>query len=371
MDTTNIYSVVNSVTAQSMGGALAAYDAEGLISLGNAILSSTTNTEGWLNALLQRIGRTVISTRSYRNKLGDLVIDSFRYGALLQKISFGLPSAETDQMYDIEDGDSVDMYKVSKPAVTQKLFYTRAPYQFHISTQYPLLEEAFLSEEAMAAFIGGCMNSVRNMLELSAEDLGRATISNMIAELSDKTTRVVNLVTLYNTAANPAADLTAATAVFDPDFLRFAIRTINTYSKKFTDMGKIYNDGTVPRFTPFEEQKLYLITDFDESIRTVVQYSAFNEEMVRINAFNTLNFWQTPTGPMSINVERASDGTAKNLTNIVGIMFDRDALGTYRKDERVFTTPLNAAGAYYNTYWHLKELWFNDLSENAVYFTLN
>lgn len=370
MDTTQIYNVVNSVTEQALGGELAAVNAEGLISLGNVVLSSSTNTEGWLNTLLQRIGRTIISTRSYRNKLGDMVLNDFEYGAMLQKISFGMPDSEADQMFDITDGQSVDMYTVNKPEVVQKVFYTRAPYQFHVSTQRTLLKEAFLSEQGMGSFLAGCMEAVRNKLEYTLESLGRLTIANMIAEMSVDTGRVFNLVTLYNAASGET--LTAANAMENPGFLRYAVATMNQVAKNFTDYNKgLYNNGEVERFTPFEMQRMKVISEFETKLETVVQYSAFHENYVRLNAFQELNYWQSQEDRMAININRASNGTATTVNNVVGILYDRDALGTYRREEDVLTTPVNAAGAYYNTYWHMRELWFNDLSENAVYFTLN
>ena len=114
-----------------------------------------------------------------------------------------------------------------------------------------------------------------------------------------------------------------------------------------------------------------MLASFERALETVVQYSAFNEEMVRLNAFSTLNFWQSAQDPSYIMVERASDGAQVIKTHIVGVLYDRDALGMYKKDEDVLTTPVNAKGLYYNTFYHQMELWFNDTSENFVYFTLN
>ena len=69
MNTEQIYSIVNSVVSQSIGdSALTIVDAQGLISLGNTVLDSSTNTEAFLNTLAQRIGRTIYRYRDYNNK---------------------------------------------------------------------------------------------------------------------------------------------------------------------------------------------------------------------------------------------------------------------------------------------------------------
>lgn len=385
MNTNQIYTIVNEVNAEAFGTeAIDVIDAQGLVSLGDAVLSSTTNTEAFLNTLIQRIGRTIISFRQYRNKLSDMVVNDFEYGAILQKIRVHLTEAETDPAYALTDGQSVDPWTINKPDVEQKLFVTRTPYMFSVTIARKQLKEAFLSESAMGAFIGAVFGQVRNSIEVSLENLGRACIANMIGEFTPATptggtattlNHEVALCTLYNTARGynegDAGYVNDTNAMFDEAFMRFAVQTMKTYSDNMTDMSTLYNDGEIETFTPREDQRLKVLASFERALETVVQYSAFNEEMVRLNAFSTLNFWQSAQDSTSIKVERASDGAQVNKTHIVGVLFDRDALGMYKKDEDVLTTPVNAKGMYYNTFYHQLELWFNDTSENFVYFTLN
>lgn len=400
MTTNQIYTIVNEVNAEAFGSdAIDVIDLQGLISLGDAVLSSTGNTEAFLNTLVQRIGRTIISFRQYRNKLSDMVVNDFEYGAILQKIRVHLTEAETDPAYGLTDGYSVDPWTVNKPNVEQKLFVTRTPYMFHVTIARKQLKEAFLSESGMGAFIGAVFGQVRNSIEVSLENLGRLCIANMMAEFTPFTPSVgddtpattlnheVKLCTLYNTARGyhgvipgegGAADTPASagyvdadTCLFDDDFLRFAVKTMKSYSDNFTDMSTLYNDGEIETFTPREEQRLKVLSSFERALETVVQYSAFNEEMVRLNAFATLNFWQSAQTADTVKVERASDGVTVTIQNVVGVLYDRDALGIYKRDEDVLTTPVNAKGLYYNTFYHQLELWFNDTSENFVFFTLN
>lgn len=369
MTTNQIYALVNDVTAQALGdSAIAAVDAQGLVSLGNTVLSSQTNTEAFLNTLVQRIGRTILSYRKYSNKLADLVVDDFTMGAILQKIKVSMPAAETDPAYALVDGQSVDHYKVAKPVVHQKLFVTRTPYVFHVTVQRETLREAFLSETALGSFLSVIFGEVQNKIELALEDLGRVAIANYMAEIAN-TTREIKLVSLYNAATGQS--VTAANALFDNAFLRYAVAEMQLYSKRFTDMSTLYNDGTETRHTPKEDQRLRILSDFATMLETVVDYAAFHDEYVKVKGYTEINFWQSAQTPDQIQIEKASNGNAVALDNVIGILHDRDALGMYKKETDVLTTPVNAAGMYYNTYWHEKQLWFNDLSENAVIFTLN
>lgn len=385
MDTNQIYTIVNEVNAEAFGSTdIDVIDAQGLVSLGDTVLSSSTNTEAFLNTLVQRIGRTIISFRQYRNKLSDMVLNDFEYGSILQKIRVHLTEAEADPAYDLTDGESVDPWTINKPDVEQKLFVTRTPYMFSVTIARKQLREAFLSEASMGAFIGAVFGQVRNSIEVSLESLGRACIANMIGEFTPATpsggeattlNHEVALCTMYNTErgfeSTDAGYVDEDTALFDPEFLRYAVSVIKSYSDMFTDMSVLYNDGSIETFTPREDQRLKVLSRFERVLESVVQYSAFHDEMVSLSAYDTLNFWQSAQDPSYVMVERASDGAQVIKTHIVAVLHDRDALGIYKRDEDVLTTPVNAKGLYYNTFYHQIELWFNDTSENFVYFTLN
>lgn len=366
MDVTQIYSIVNDAAQQSMGQtAVAVQDLQGLISLGNSIISSQNNSELFLNSLAQRIGKTIFSYRQYENMFSDMVLDDFAWGAIMQKIKISMPEAEADEQYSLVNGKAVDHYKVNKPVVRQKLFITETPLQWHITIQRSLLREAFLSETAMGSFIGYIFGEVQNAMELALENLGHLCLANFAAE----TTHEIKLVTNYNAATT--STLTASDCIYDEKFLRYAVAQIKQYSKNMRSMSTAYNDGSETRHTPFADQKLRILSSFQTTLETQVQYAAFNEKFVSLDGFTEVNYWQGEQTPDKIIVKRASDGTETTINNVVGFLHDRDALGIFKKTEDVLTTPVNAAAAYYNTYWHEKQLWFNDLSENFVMFTLN
>ena len=370
MTTEQIYTLVNEVNAEAFGNnALSVVDTSSLISLGNTVLSSSTNTEAFLNTLVQRIGRTILRFRDYRNKLGDMVLNDFEYGAILQKIKVKMPTAEEDQSYDLIDGQSVNHYEIAKPDIDQKLFVTRTPYQFKITVQDEHLKEAFLGAAEMGGFISVIFGEVRNAIECSLENLSRVTLATAIAETAG-TGRMIDLVSLYTSLYGGSLD--AVTCQNDPDFMRFAMSTINTYVDGMQDMSTLYNNGAFETFTPKEDMRVKMISSFKRRLETVVEYAAFHDQFVRPDIdFTTLNYWQSAQDPMDIKITRPSDSDSVSRGNVIALVHDRDAMGVYKKDERVATTPLNAGGLYYNTFYHLKELRFIDLSENFVAFTLN
>lgn len=372
MEVNQIYDLVNSVTNQALGSSdLTVVDETSLVALGEQVLSSSTNTEPWLNTLAQRIGRTIISFRKYNSKFSNLVLDNVEWGAVVQKIKVSMPSATEDDAYNLLDGKSIDMYKVAKPKVSQKLFVSETPYKFYVTVQEELLKEAFTGNSQMASFIGAVYGEVQNKIELTLETLGRNAINNYIGCIAS-TDRAINLLAEYNSETN--AGLTVANCMHDNNFINYSVGRIKYYSKLFTDMTSIFNDGSETRHTPLEMQQLYVMSDFITRAETVSQYQAFHDRFVSLNGYKELNFLQSIKTPSTIkvipsNAEPSDDETGEvTVSGIIGVLFDRDALGIFKKQEIVRTTPFNASGLYSNTYYHLKELYFNDLSENFVFF---
>lgn len=374
METNQIYDIVNSTVSQAIGDtALTAVDTQGLISLGNVVLSSSTNVEAFLNTLVQRIGRTIYRFRSYQNKLKDLTIGDMEYGCILQKLRTEMPEAELDPTYSLVDGESIDMFKVSKPKAHQKLFVTRTPYMFKITIQRETLKEAFLSPEAMGSFISLIYGEVRNAIELSLENLGRLTISAAMAETEN--TQKIHLVTDYNTENDLSGDdaKTAATFLTDPNCLRYAIFRINNMIDMLQDMSVLYNpEGVLPTFTNAENMKIRVLSAFQRRLETVVEYAAFHDQFTKIDgSYSTINFWQSEQTPSSIDIERPSDGTEVEQAGIVAVIHDKDALGIYQISESVLTSPVNAAGQYFNVFYHLRQSRFVDRGENILTFVLD
>lgn len=369
MDTTQLYTIVNEVAKESMGTEdIDIIDTSSLVALGDSVLSSTNNTEAFLNTLVQRIGKTIISFRPYTSKLTLLDVGDMEFGQIMQKTKTQMPVAITDDTYNLVDGESLDMYVVSKPEVHQKLFVKRTPLAFMKTFQTKALKEAFTSPEAMGNFIASIYGEIRNAIELAQENLGRLTMANYMANASSQ--QVYDLVTLFN-AATGSSQAVGETALQNEAFLRYALQIIKNVAYSMETMSTLYNDGTEQRHTPRQLQRIASIIQFRSALETQVDYAAFNDDYVKLTSDIVVPYWQAAKSPLDIQVTGEDEEDEKTLSNVVAFIHDRDALGTYRKEEEVLTTPVNARGRYYNTYYHIDNLYFNDYSENGVVFTLN
>lgn len=376
-DVTQIYPIVNSLFKQMTGREdIQAVDTNSLVAMGTEINNLGKN-DLWLNSLARRIGYTIDGYRTYRNKFSELHRTEMQWGAIVQKLTSEMPEAVEDKMYDIGkmDGQSVDHYIISNPKVHQRFFDKETPYSFFITMSTKLLRDAFLSSSAMQSFINQIFGKVQNKIEFVLEELTRIAVANFIINLKD--VQNFHLVTMYNSMTGCA--VTTNSAKTDPDFMRYAVGIINTVSSKMENMSVLYNSDRFDRFTPKEDQRLYILADFMTMLETNVSYAAFNPKYVTSNPDILVPYWQASgtnadmTNWSSITAVKGTDSTGKQkeVTNLIGVLFDYDAIGTFRQEEDVLTTPVNARAAYYNTFWHEKQLWFNDMSENGVAFYLD
>lgn len=379
---TQIYSIVNEVAKQAMGSsAIAVVDNSGLVALGNTILGSDTTKNNFINALTDRIGRTIVSFRAYNSHFPDFERDSIEWGNILQKIKIAMPEAEEDQSYNLKDGTSVDMYKINRSKVNQLLFTTETPWQTHITVHLDALEKAFVDSNAMGAFISSMFGEVQNRIELAMENLSIDCVNNYMAEIikgkDSSPTRVINLVTEYKDKTGVDHTTEPLSALDDEDFLKYVVRRINSLSTTMEYMTTgLFNtpqgdEGAYTRHTPKSEQRMLLFIDLVNSLKTNINSKAFNMEQVAIDIpFKTVPFWQSLQTPAGINIKPASGGDAIVQSEVMGILYDREAMGTFKKKYTSLTTPINAAGKYYNVFYHMITMYFNDLTENAVVFLL-
>lgn len=377
IEVNQIYDLCNQIFQQMTGRTdIEAVDSASLVAMGNEV-SNLGKNDLWLNTLARRIGLTIDSYRVYRNRFSDLYRTQVEWGALVQKLTVEMPDAVADDMYKVGqmNGQALDHYIINNPKAKQKIFDKETPYSFFITMQEKMLTEAFLNAGAMSSFVNQVFGKVQNKIEVVLEDLARVALVNMMCNLSTK--QEIKLVTLYN--SKTGSTLNPQTALFDPAFMRFAIGMMNNIASKLETMSVLFNTDGYDRFTPKSEQRFYVLADFITQLETVVQYAAFNPQYVNKSVDIAVPYWQGVKEGDDINdiavlskvIGKVESKVDKTIENVVGVLFDREAIGTFRQEEKVLTTPVNARGAYYNTFWHEKQMWFNDMSENAVIFTLN
>ena len=381
--------VLNAIVKQATGQTPAAVvDTSSFVSVATTALE--TGYDPIINAVSQVLSKTIFSNRPYERKFGGLEVSNQRYGNHVRKLTPIDKDFENDDRLTLEDGNSVDQYKVNKPAVLQTNFYGANQYQKSMTVFRDQLDSAFSSPDEFGRFLSMMMQNASDMIEQAHEETARATIVNLLAatinmSAAQKTPQVIKLLTEYNTATGAEPPLTATTVMAPENyenFIKWAFARIKNVSNMLTERSTIYHANVtgkvVARHTPVRDQKFYLSSKFMNEVSTMVFSSVFNDEYLKTIDYELVNFWQSISTPAGINVTPAQmtttgtieKGEVVNKNTVLGVLFDREAAGYTVVNEWSNPTPFNARGGYYNQYWHFTDRYWNDFTENAVVFLM-
>lgn len=342
--------------------------------------------EPFLNALSAVLNRTIFAVRPYSAKFTGIFVDEDRYGAITRKVSYIDNEFEDDQKLDLVDGQSIDHYKVKKPKVIQVNFYGATVVQDHISIPTEQLDLALTGSAQFGEFISGVMTNISDRMEQKHEEAARATLRNFVAgKIAIGGESVIHVLTEYNQKTGLNLD---AQTVYQPEnytpFIKWLNARIATLSEMMTERSVKYHVNLtgkpVMRHTPVEMQKIYLFKPFEEEIKSMALSGLYHDSYIKLSDFDGINYWQSIDSPMSISskpVYLKPDGTLEESNDTVatdkllGVIFDKDALGICTRKHTVASTPLNAAGLYYNEFWHFTDSYWNDFMENGAILLLD
>ena len=378
-----ISTVLGEIVEQATGSKpMAVTDTSSFVTV--AQIGLKTGYDTLATAISQVLSRTIFSTRPYNRKFGGLEVSNQRYGNHVRKLSPIDKAPEDDERYSLTEGGAIDHYKVSKPLVQQTNFYGANTYQRHLTTYRDQLDISLRSPDEFASFLSMTLSNVSDMIEQDHENTARAAVANLIGGAIDLAgSNVVHCLTEYN--AITGGKYTADT-VLNPDtiagFAKYLVARINTIAKMLTERSTVFHQTidkkTVMRHTPVERQKAYIYTDYLSKVYANVFSTVFNENYLKIADTEEVNFWQSIKTPGSINVTPAyTDSTGAIVKGeavnkpILAVLFDEEAAGYTVVNQWTQNTPLNAAGGYYNTYWHFTDRYWNDFTENHVVFVLD
>lgn len=394
MDVKQIYTIINEVSGEVLGKTdIVKEDLTGVVDLGTEVFNQSA-VDNYVKSLVNHIGKVIFVNRPYAGKVSSVLMDAWEFGSVLEKISADVPEAEENDTWNLTNGKSYDQDVFHKPTVTAKFFNSKVTFEVPVSITERQVKESFSNAAQLNGFISMIYAAVEKSMTIKADALIMRTINNMIAEtvLADakafgataagdmtgadlskaSTARCVNLLKLYNDKTGASTKLTAAKAITDPDFIRFASYVMGTYADRLQSISTVFNVGGKERFTPKDMLHVVLLSDFAKAAQTYLYSDTFNRGDVLLPQAETVPFWQgsgknyefASTGNIKIN---ESGGKAVEISGVLGVMFDRDALGVCNLDRRV-TTNYNAKAEFFNNYYKFDAGYFNDTNENFVVF---
>lgn len=385
MKITQAYEFVNEATREALGESVVVNeDLSNIVTVGEEIFNANA-VDKYVKALVNRIGKTIFVNRVYQGSAPSVMMDGWEYGSVLQKVSTGLPKARVNETWELVDGQSYDPHIFYKPeGVISKFYNEYVTFEVDMSFTEDQLKMSFTSAVEMNGFISMLYTSVDNSMTVKIDELIRRTINNMIAEtiyddykgtaLNSKSgAKAINLLYLYNNSVNAGnTALTADKAMSTPEFIRYAAYIIKLTHDRMRTMSTVFNIGNQPRFTPNDLGHIALLSDFANAADVYLQSDTFHDEFTKLPLAETVTYWQGSGENFDFNsVSKidviSSQNHSISTTGILGVMFDRWALGVSNVNRKV-TSQYTPNAEFFTNFYKYKAGFFNDLNENFVVF---
>lgn len=379
---TQTHELVNTATMETLGAeSVVNEDLSNIVDIGAAIFNAN-GVDNFARSLVDHVGKVIFVDRPYSGSVPSVLRDGWEWGAVLEKIAVNkVLDATENESWELENMVSYDPNIFYKPDVSAKFYSKKVTFEIPQSITEMQVKSAFSSPAQMTSFVSMLYTAVENSMTIKTDSLVMRTINNMIAETfynmnsggtytGAGNTRCINLLKLYNDAYSQS--LTAAGCMLSPDFIRFAAYTMGVVKSRLSKVSQLFNMGGADRFTPADRLHFVLLSDFKAAADVFLQSGTFNEQFTRLPDAETVPYWQGSgtgygfTDISAINVKTAS-GHDVSAGGILGVMFDRDALGVANLD-RHSTTSYNPKAEFFNTWYKFTSGYFNDFNENMVVF---
>ena len=381
MEVKQIYEIMNSVTKEMLGDTIiVAEDLSNIVELGNQF-ESVVGLDEYVRKLPNHVGKVVFVDRKYEGRAPQILMDGWEYGSICEKIMTRIPDAVENEDWQLNDGQSYDPNVFHAPDVIGEFWNKRTTFEIDMSITRKQVKSSFDNVTQLNSFLSMILNAIETSLTVKLDALIMRTINNMVGEtiydaMPSGTytgaggTRAINLLKLYNDKYS--ASLTAANAVTTPEFIRFAAYTMKNYIDRLKVLSNLFNIGGESRFTPASKLHVAMLSEFKNAADVFLQSSTFHNEYVALPNADSVPFWQgsgTDYGFSStseIKIKTAS-GHDVDISGVLAVMFDRDALGVSNLDKEV-RTHYNEKADFWNYFYKAFAGYFNDTNENFIVF---
>lgn len=391
MKVTQLYTLINSVTKEVLGeSAVVNEDLSNVVDIGKQVIDQQNGLDNYVRKLVNHIGKVIFVNRAYAGGVPSVIMDAWEFGSILEKISTAMPEAQENESWNLQDGQEYKQDVFHQPKVEAKFFNSKVTFEIPMSFTEIQVKESFSSAEQLNGFISMITTSIENSMTVKLDALIMRAINNMIAEtlaasigtgaagakvldFTKTGVKAVNLLAGFN--AQTGKTLTTAKALSDPDFIKYATYQISLVSDRMTKVSSLFNVDGKQRFTPADMRRVVLLSDFSKASVTYLQSDINNPEMVALPSHDSVPYWQgsgtdyalSSTGKIDVKTASGETVSVPETAAIIGVVFDRDAVGVANLDRRV-TTNYNAKAEFYNNYYKMDAGYYNDLAENFVVF---
>lgn len=376
----DISQVLNDVVSQATGKTIIA-PLDGSQFATVAKLGLEVGYDPLANSISQVLSRTIFSERRYVSKFAPLRVSEQRWGNMTRKLNAIDSEFTTDERLPLNNGESVDMYKINKPKILQTNFYGAVKYARFVTVFKDQWDTALSSAEEYGRLISFILGNISDQIEQAHESMARQTVCNFVAgKIETGGESVIHLLTEYNARSG---EVFTQEDIYKPEnfstFMKWVSGRIKGIMALMTERSQMLHTNVtgkeISRHTPYQNQRLYLYSPEVYQMQSSVLSDVFNDEYVKLAKHEPVNFWQSIKTPNEIDMKPIflkPDGTlgqatdAKKYKNIFGVIHDEEAMGLTTVNKWSMATPMNASGGYHNLFFHFTDRYWNDFTENGI-----
>lgn len=315
--------VINAI-APSLSERIPTATAENLADIGQYILNNKSLANQFLNVLVNRIARVIITSRLYENPLAAFKKGTEKYGDIIEEIFVNIANAHE---YNPQIAEN-EVYKRVIPDVGAVFHRTNSQLFYKATIQEESLEKAFTSEQGMRTLIAGIVDSLYS----GANYDEFVAMKNIFAESADEMfyikTDAPSVANIHNIVTN-----------------------IKSASNLMEFMSNQYNAVGVMNYTPKSRQVLLIRADIDAIMDVNVLAAAFNMDKAEFMGRKVL-----------------VDNFGAENPDVYAVLCDDEFLMVVNTLDK-FTEQYNAQGLYWNYFWHVWRVFSRSPFSNCIAFT--
>ena len=354
-------------------------DLSNIVDLGTALDDVTAeDMQDFAKDLVVGVARNLFDSRTYRSETYGLMNDAREFGGVVQRVKVKLYSAVDSPIWTLQNGTDYFDGTYYGADIDSKIYTKDTIFQVKNSIPVEKFKQSFTSADGVMSLIATIEQQVDNTITMELNGLAKTTLQQMIAT-SVANGQVIHLLTEYNTLAGLTGDdaLTVDTCLYNAPFLRWCAMTIVRLRDLTQDMNKKYNDGTIETFTPADDLRVTLLSEFARSIEFNMEADTFHNDIVSVGEYNVINFWQNssnnmlPTLGVTAEVKtKVGEASPVTVSGVVGTIFDRYTAGLTARLDKI-TAQYIANGDYTTYFHHIANSRFIDTRNTGIVLCLN
>lgn len=402
MAITNVADITKSAVAQTMGvkymeqeGVISALKTGQLVDIGKDIGDMERGYDVFCRALIDVIGKIEIDEWEYRPEIQTIFMDSWEWGAFLERIKLDLPKIINDDLFNLVADKDYSKYEHTAyiPVIHVKGYDKASAFTIPLTIKTSYIETAFTNYETMARFISSLRENRNQFRKLVLDTYAHILVSAGIA-ISDKVTNTsIHLLTEAKQAGVVEADATWEQARHLTKFNNFCMKRIATIREYMLRHNVAFNNkSTIP---PSGRTNLFMLNAFEKDCRFTSEAETYHADKLSVGDYELITAWQSfaekhTTGEEPSVVTTITDyeyatvskvmvddtdndlgiGSSAEVNLCVAFLCDYKALGIYNETDRV-TSSYTASADFWNEFEHVKINYVLDADYGMVAFLLD